>query len=123
MTFEPSFTVCSEEETEHDLYESGVWEPDLGYEWLWPFIPTDTEDVIVVREESPPTGEVAWGKGHEPMTLRAYSRGGSPRWTSNAGRERYDGFFLGKATSRRARLRSAPRSYSVLPTTWSRSDL
>ena len=71
VTFAPSFTVFSEEETEHDLYESGVWEPALGYEWLWPFIPTDTEDVIVVREESPPTGEVAWGK-----RARAYDASG-----------------------------------------------
>ena len=71
VTFAPSFTVFSEEETEHDLYESGVWEPALGYEWLWPFILTDTEHVIVVREESPPTGEVAWGK-----RARAYDASG-----------------------------------------------
>lgn len=52
MTFEPSFTVFSEEAIDHDLYESGVREPALGYEWLWPFIRTDVEDVIVVQEES-----------------------------------------------------------------------
>jgi hypothetical protein len=71
VTFEPSFTVCSEEETEHDLYESGVWVPLLEYEWLWPCILTDAEEVIVVREESPPTGEVAWGK-----RARAYDASG-----------------------------------------------
>jgi hypothetical protein len=71
VTFEPSFTVCSEEETEHDLYESGVWEPVLRYEWLWPCILTDAEEVIVVREEAPPTGEVAWGK-----RARAYDASG-----------------------------------------------
>jgi len=71
VTFEPSFTVFCEEELEHDLLESGVWEPALGYEWLWPYIRTDTEDVIVAREESPPPGEVAWGK-----RARAYDASG-----------------------------------------------
>lgn len=52
VTFAPSFTVFSEEATDHDLYESGVWEPALGYEWLWPFITTDVEDLMVVQEES-----------------------------------------------------------------------
>jgi hypothetical protein len=43
------------------------------------------------------------------MTLRAYSRGGSPRWTSNAGRERYDGFFLGKKNLAKSKVAvSAP---------------
>jgi hypothetical protein len=71
VTFEPSFTVISEEQTEHYLYESCVWELDLGYEWRWPYVRTDAEHVVV-REESLPREEVAWGK-----KTRAYDASGA----------------------------------------------